>query len=411
MKIEKTVAGHASDTDFTFTVNIYSDKSKTTEFTDRKYNYTKTTSSGTETGTITSGGTIKLKGGENIVIEKLPEGAYYTVVETAQTGYKTSVKKDAESSTYSEGSSSDGTIVNKETQYAGFMNIYSANGSDTFTGTKTLTGRKMTADDVFEFTLKAGDTDLGKVKVNVTEGASSVEIAYPDVYFVVDTETTATGWSKVADDAGYTTQIIYTVKDAAELEASYSFTIAEENKEAAGITYAATAVTADVPVTVTDNGDGTITVEIDESKIVYKDSTGATISGGNFTNTYEATGNITFKGTKSIDMRDLTENDVFTFTVMEGNKLVAEVENDKDGKISYPTIEYVLNDETDDTGIHTYTIKETSEDGNGITVSTKEYTVTVNVTDDKKGNLTAEITSSDKSFDFINTYEAKGSIV
>ena len=297
LKIEKTVVGHANDTDFEFTVNLLD---STKAALDRTYNYTKTTSTGTSTGTITNGGKLTLKGGESVVIEKLPEGAYYTVTETAQRGYSTSVKSDASATTYAEKNLAEGTIVKDEVQYAGFQNIYSANGSDTFTGTKTLTGREMKADDVFEFTLDAGGTDLGKVKANVTAGENTVDIAYPGVYFKVDTKATSTGWSNVVDADGYTTQIIYTVTDAADLATSYSFTIAEENKQEAGITYAATAVTADVPITVKDEGNGTITVTVDEDKIVYKDSTGATITGGSFTNTYDATGKVTIEEQRAL---------------------------------------------------------------------------------------------------------------
>ena len=74
----------------------------------------------------------------------------------------------------------------------------------------------------------------------------------------------------------------------------------------------------------------------------------------------------------------MTENDIFKFEVSEnGTTKKWTVENEAGGKIKYPTISYTL----DDIGLHTYTVKETSVSGNGITVSTKTYTVTVDVKD------------------------------
>ena len=122
-----------------------------------------------------------------------------------------------------------------------------------------------------------------------------------------------------------------------------------------------------------------------------------------FVNTYKATGEVTFEGTKKIDTRDLTADDIFEFEVKEGTETIATVKNNATGKIEYPTIKYTLAD----VGTHTYTVKETSKDGKGITVSTQEYTVTVKVSDNKDGSLKVEPSSNAKSLDFSHSRSRK----
>nr|MBR4281065.1 Cna B-type domain-containing protein [Clostridia bacterium] len=125
---------------------------------------------------------------------------------------------------------------------------------------------------------------------------------------------------------------------------------------------------------------------------------------GVITNTYAATGSITFAGTKSIDGRDMTEDDVFSFEITEGDTVIATVNNDAEGKIAYTTIAYTL----DDVGTHTYVVKETSENGNGITVATNSYTVTVKVSDNGDGKLNVESEDDYTALDFVNEYAATG---
>jgi pilin isopeptide linkage protein/uncharacterized repeat protein (TIGR01451 family) len=103
----------------------------------------------------------------------------------------------------------------------------------------------------------------------------------------------------------------------------------------------------------------------------------------------------------------MTDDDVFTFAIYEGETLVAECQSDSTGKINYPTITYAIDgaEGIDDTGTHTYTVKETSTDGNGITVDTQTYTVIVEVSD--KGDGTLDVTSENaEGIDFVNTYDA-----
>ena len=241
-----------------------------------------------------------------------------------------------------------------------FMNMYDAIGDVTFEGTKTLTGRDMTADDVFNFEIAENNTTNTWTATSDASG----KINYP--------------------------KISYTIADTG----THTYTVKETSEDGDGITVATNSYT--VTVNVTDNGDGTLKVEAsDNSKAL------------NFTNTYGATGSVTFEGKKTIDGRDMTADDVFTFEIKEnGTDKSWTATNDAEGTIAYPEISYTL----DDLGEHTYTVKETSEDGEGITVAKNTYTVTVNVTDNGDGTLKVEASDNAKALNFVNTYAATGDI-
>ncbi|MBR5302662.1 MAG: Cna B-type domain-containing protein, partial [Clostridia bacterium] len=133
-----------------------------------------------------------------------------------------------------------------------------------------------------------------------------------------------------------------------------------------------------------------------------------------FTNTYSAEGRIQFAGTKTIEGRKMTADDVFTFEIWEkltngdGEEqevLLGTVTNDAPGgKINYPAIEYTL----DDVGTHIYLVKETSENGNGITVDAKTYAVVVIVADNGDGTLSVVSSENAAKLDFVNSYDANG---
>ena len=154
----------------------------------------------------------------------------------------------------------------------------------------------------------------------------------------------------------------------------------------------------------------TVTYKDVSGNLITEDENGLRILpfGGTIVNElYEADGKITFAGTKTIDTRALTANDVFTFEIQEGDTVIATVQNDATGKIAYPTISYTLAD----VGDHTYTIRETSTDGNGITVDTNVYTVTVTVADAGDGTLSVTASDNATALDFTNIYAADGEIV
>ena len=122
LEVSKTVTvesgneEQAKAKEFEFTFKLYSDANKTTELEGQKYNYTITKADGSTTnGTITEGGTFKLKDSEKILIKSLPEAAYYEITETAVDGYTTTP----------DGGIASGTIVKDDTAKAAFTNTYS----------------------------------------------------------------------------------------------------------------------------------------------------------------------------------------------------------------------------------------------------------------------------------------------
>ena len=262
-----------------------------------------------------------------------------------------------------------------------FTNTYDASGSYSLKATKVITGRAFRSGDEFTFKLEAVTTgapmpEETTVTIQPTSGYSA-DIAFGEIDFVL------------ADDGK---------------EYTYKFTEIVPSGDTKGITYDTTEYT--VKLSVEDDGQSNLTI----TPTFLKD--GSEVEALIFTNDYEAKGDITFEGTKSIVGRAMTDGDEFEFEVKEGDEVIATVTNSAaDGKINYPKIDYILDKDNDPTGTHTYTVKETSTGGNGIAVDTTQYTVTVTVDDNGDGTL--EVTPDDnaEALDFVNTYKAEGTVV
>ena len=159
-----------------------------------------------------------------------------------------------------------------------------------------------------------------------------------------------------------------------------------------GVTYDGTTYT--VVTTVSDNGDGTLTV-------THK-LEGTTEAAG-FTNKYHAMPTrVSIGAIKVLEGREL-KKDEFSFKLV-GEDIESTVTNDADGKINFDKFEY------DEPGTHAYTISEVKGDEVGMTYDKSVFTVTVNVVDDGEGNLKANVafTKGDKSVEgivFNNTYK------
>ena len=159
-----------------------------------------------------------------------------------------------------------------------------------------------------------------------------------------------------------------------------------------GVTYDGTTYT--VVTTVSDNGDGTLTV-------THK-LEGTTESAG-FTNKYHAMPTqVSIGAIKVLEGREL-KKDEFSFKLV-GEGIESTVTNDADGKISFDKFEY------SEPGAHVYTISEVKGDEAGMTYDKSVFTATVNVVDDGEGNLKASVTytKGDKSVEgivFNNAYK------
>lgn len=144
-------------------------------------------------------------------------------------------------------------------------------------------------------------------------------------------------------------------------------------------------------VTVTDNGDGTMTATA--SKI------------DDFVNTYtvkptdySVTTDVSI--VKKLEGRALNAGE-FNFQLLDGNKVVSEGTNDADGKVTFGVIHYT----SADLGEHTYKVREVAGEAGGVTYDKSEYDVKVNVTDNGDGTLSAKA-SSKGAIVFKNSYAA-----
>ena len=261
--------------------------------------------------------------------------------------------------------SGDGTLKAKATYVDGaaeFKNIYKAEGSVNFEATKELKGRALAADQ-FIFELKDAAGNVIQTKTNAADGSITFDaISYDQ------------------DDIG----------------TDFTYTVSEVNAGAEGYTYEADVYT--VTVTLTDNGDGTITAT--------KSYDG--LDALKFVNIYTAEGEIVLTAKKALEGRTLADQQ-FTFELKDAEGTVLQtVTNDVSGNITFDKIAY---SEADAGKTFNYTISEVKAGDAGYTYDETVYNVTVTVTDEGNGKLTAVAEYTNGSAEFKNIYEAKGSVV
>lgn len=263
----------------------------------------------------------------------------------------------------------DGTLEAKhelkgDAEKAEFTNSYKPGSKDSsvtgqITAKKVLTGR--------ELGLVAGEFRFELVEGNV----------------VAATGTNNADGKIVMDPVTYT--------EAGE----HTYTLRETKAGATenGITYSTAQYT--IVTTVTDNGDGTLSVE---HKLQNAEE-------ATFENVYNVTpknSSVTDEiiATKTLTGRDLKEGE-FSFELVEDDKVVATGTNDARGNITMSAVKY------DKAGTHTYVLREAKgAEGNGITYDGKTYTVVTTITDNGKGKLGAKHELKDaKTAAFENSYK------
>ena len=130
-------------------------------------------------------------------------------------------------------------------------------------------------------------------------------------------------------------------------------------------------------VTVTDNGDGKITVD------------GPKDFAFEFTNTYRVDPvdysiNTDLTITKELDGRELKEGE-FTFELVgEDKKVVSTAQNSADGSVTFGELTYKV------PGTYNYVIREKNDKAGGVEYDSAEHTVVVVVTDNGDGTMTAK---------------------
>lgn len=239
-----------------------------------------------------------------------------------------------------------------------FTNTYSvqrvdSSVTDQVTVTKNLTGRDMTAGE-FEFQLLDGT----KVVATGTNDASGNVTLRPIPYTKPGT---------------------------------YNYTLCEVGggSQKAGVQYDGS--TFAVTTTVTDKGDGTLSV-------AHKVDSDANTVG--FTNSYApAATSVTLGASKVLNGKSLEDGE-FSFTLEgeDGTQLTAG--NDANGMVVFPAIQY------SETGTYQYTLSEVKGSETGVTYDEAAYAVTVAIEDDDEGSLVATVSyEGGKAPVFNNTYQ------
>lgn len=166
----------------------------------------------------------------------------------------------------------------------------------------------------------------------------------------------------------------------------YTYTVAEQDGDLGGVTYDRTVHT--VTVTVTEDAKthrlvaavSYSNVEGGEEGILFRN----TYRPGNVVVELAARKNLTGRGLKA---------DEFEFELVDKDGKVIDTErNDKDGDIRFKPLTYGRdNNGIDDCGEHRYVIRERNTGEKNVTYDRTEHHVTVTVSDDLQGNLTAKV--------------------
>lgn len=323
-----------------------------------------------------------------------------------------------------------------------FENTYaaSANFDDAvdFQMTKTLKNRAMEAGQ-FKFDVTANATGEGDKAVSAEEAAKKIGINNGTTGTVdgaagAANETVVMPAKPAEGEDDTTPKLTFDLADAGK---TFSYTFSEQKGDDTSVTYDKTVYRMDV--TPTDNGDGTMSIHTVVTKV--KDAEGNDLTGDaakyfnsadggkavslDFVNVYNASGTLegatNLAGTKKLVDNEGNEialaNRAWDFTITAGNeateKAVADgfvklpeqtkVQNGSDGKFAFGDITFAPSGQTE----VRYQFKIT-ESGTvaGVTNDTQtERMVTVKVTDNGAGTLTAEVVADASNLlEFTNAY-------
>ena len=180
----------------------------------------------------------------------------------------------------------------------------------------------------------------------------------------------------------------------------YRFTISEVDNGVAGVTYDTSEYTA--TATVTDDGYGQL-------EVTWKvaDADGAEVDAIAFENGYAPSAvSVPVVAGKQLTGRDLASGE-FEFQLTrdyDDGSVAGAATNTADGSVNF-----VLR--FDAAGVYTYTMSEVAGDAEGVTYDDATYQVTVTVTDDGSGQLSAAVeygTEDGSAPIFVNSYDDGG---
>lgn len=334
--------------------------------------------------TITAGQTIRVYGlaeGDKYTVQELTRAgkmpAGFTLTKREQGGNALGGEGDSISGTIAK-QSADGTLADANKLV--FTNTYSVKSPVTLTNAfwaqKVLQGRDWKDGDSFKIYLRA---DKG---TPMPDGAENAPVS---------------GMK----------QVVKTVEngdkfDFGEIEytkpGTYTYLIAEatpSQNDASWLPgFGYSSASYRVTVTVSDNGDGTLSQPAVKMEQTYTDD-GVSHEDNpikvadkiaKITNTYRPKGtSVTLKAKKRFTGGELAGND-FTFQLLDNDgKELQAVQNDKDGKVAFAAIDYAT------PGDHDYAIKEVAGNDPTVVYDTKDVKVHIKVSDEK-GELKATAT-------------------
>ncbi len=282
-----------------------------------------------------------------------PGEYHYTITES---GSMPGVTNDpvAKNFTVTVEDNGDGTMTATASEIAGFVNTYTVKPTDYSVTTDVSIAKKLEGRS-----LKAGEFTFQLLEGNevVSEGTNDA-------------------------DGNVTFKAVrYTSSDLGE----HAYKVREVAGEAGGVTYDKSEY--DVKVSVTDNGDGSLSAKASSDGAIE------------FKNSYATDPtSVSFSATKVLDGAELKEGQ-FSFVLKdnEGNELQT-VKNAADGTVSFQPVEFA------GPGTHDFTISEVNDDQANVTYDDASYQLTVDVADDGEGHLSASVDGQPPVFK--NTYTA-----
>ena len=261
----------------------------------------------------------------------------------------------------------------------------SVSPADGLTFTNTFTPKAISGDAISgNVSLDGRDADAGEFTVKVTDAEGNTVEVKPaaDGSFSLDAPT--------FDKTG-----------------TYSYTVNQETGDRGGVTYDNTVYT--VVYTVTENPD---THELVVERTITKtDGTAESKPSDavSFKNEYAPIGKPKADVSAKVDVsgKDLREGDFTVIVVDKDGNVVGEAKNNADGTVDLSGIELP------GPGTYTFTVKEKATDAEGVVTDSREYTVTIVVTDDLNGGYDVKVSydglGKDEVPSFSNTYTASAS--
>lgn len=308
-------------------------------------------------------------------------------------------------------------VVTDETEADGGAAVQTAGRTKVFTYTISESGELAgVTNEEGTKTVEVTVTDMGggeltAVVTNVTEGTQDgSDFTFTNTYNVTPEESTPTGdgegcvtITKTLDGRSLNEgEFTFQMTDAEgnvelsgiifEKPGTYSYTIREVDNGLGGVTYDTSVYTA--TAIVTDDQDGTLSVAWE-----VKAAGGEALDAVTFANSYKAAPtSVSLGAAKRLDGRALKDGE-FTFELkdQDGN-VVSSAKNDENGAVAFDTISF------DKAGTYNYTVTEAAGSDETITYDNTVYKVTITVTDDGNGSLSASVDTGDKNLVFTNKY-------